>query len=201
MPQASGHDQSRSFNGEPRKIHSGQEQSLSYNGESRKIQSPSCSAISVHSDDETVNFTACTELSAGVDAQPNSSICRFPNEPSSNSLRDFRDNSSPGSNHWDSRSVHDNSVQSNESALAAMLFSGIGPSLHRMEAPALSGRQKARQLRVQRLEQVANILESQLDEVESSHGSYEVTPCTKQSATPSRMPASLHACTLASSSG
>jgi hypothetical protein len=143
----------------------------SHHGAPRKIQSPSCSAISVHSDDETVNFTGCTELSAGNGIHPSCSG-RFLNahEIFSNGTREYQDNSSPESNHWDSNYVHSRSAQSNESALSAML-AGISSPLHRMEAPA-----KSRQRNFKRAEQAANLLEFQLDEVESSHGSYEVPP-------------------------
>ncbi len=155
----------------------GQDPTQSYSSAPRKIQSPSCSAISVHSDDETVNFTGCTELSAGRDdRQPNSGMRSFPNahEISSNGAREYRDTSSHSSNHWDSHSVvHGNSVQSNESALSAMLAE-ISSPLHRMEAPILNERQKTKQRNYRQVEEVANLLESQLDEVESSHGSYEV---------------------------
>jgi hypothetical protein len=147
---------------------SGQDPSRSYTGAPRKIQSPSCSAISVHSDDETVNFTGCTELSAGRDGQQYTSSGRsVPNahEMSSNGMQEYRDNSSPENSNWDSHSVHSKSVQSNESALSAMR-AGISPPFQQMEAN--------RQRNFKRAEQAANLLESQLDEVESSHGSYEV---------------------------
>jgi hypothetical protein len=161
---------------------SGQDPPRSYNGATRKIQSPSCSAISAQSDDEAVNYTGCTELSAVRDRQPNSSNRRFPNahEISSNGTREYQDNLSPRSNHWDghNHSVHGNSLQSNESALSAMLAEIISPS-NRMEAPSLSERQKINQMNFKRVEEAANLLEAQLDEVESSHCSYGVNAPTR----------------------
>lgn len=143
-------------------LYQGQPAPNNCNG-AQKFQSLSYSAISLQSDDDNAGVTGLSELSSPDNGHgANGMAC--------NELKNCEH---LHSNHgyWGSQSMHDNS-RSEDSSFSPVLTSGL--SHERIDFCPANEKQQTRHQHVRRLEQAVNHLESQLDEIESSHGSFEV---------------------------